>query len=95
MRIVSRHPLLRIKLSFLRVPEIHDGFEWSVYLSRHMTVQDVVKAVCERFGLVKALPVAGGGAIDYAIEEGMRQLLAFIFSKSIQELITISKTRHA
>ena len=62
-------------------------------------MQDVVKAVCERFGLVKALPVAGGGAIDYAIEEvsqGMRQFLAlFIVSKSIQELITVSKTRRA
>ncbi|KAL5487624.1 hypothetical protein ACEPAI_5732 [Sanghuangporus weigelae] len=68
IRLVSRHPQLRIKLSFLRVPEIHDGFEWSVYLSRCMTVQDVVKAVCESLGLLKALPVPGGGTIEYAIE---------------------------
>ncbi|KAL5527808.1 hypothetical protein ACEPAG_6609 [Sanghuangporus baumii] len=68
IRLVSRHPQLRIKFSFLRVPEIHDGFEWTVYLSRSMTVQDVVKAVCESLGLLKALPVPGGGTIEYAIE---------------------------
>ncbi|KAL5507835.1 hypothetical protein ACEPAH_5453 [Sanghuangporus vaninii] len=68
IRLVSRHPQLIVKLSFLRVPEIHDGFEWTVYLSRNMTVQDVVKAVCESLGLLKTLPVPGGGAIEYAIE---------------------------
>ena len=68
VRLVSRHSLLRITISFLRVPEVHDGFRWTVYLSRSMTVGDVIRAVCEQLGLVKSLPVAGGGVIDYAIE---------------------------
>ncbi|EJD01599.1 FH2-domain-containing protein [Fomitiporia mediterranea MF3/22] len=68
IRLVSRHPLLRLKFSFLRVPEIHDGFEWTVYLTLNSTVHEVISSTCEQLGLVKALPIAGGGTIDYAIE---------------------------
>ena len=56
-------------MTFLRVPEIHDGFEWTVFLTRDMTVRNVINTTCEQLGLVKSLPVPGGGAIDYAIEE--------------------------
>lgn len=69
LRLVSRHPSLSINLTFLRVPEIHDGFEWRVYLSPSLSVEDVINTVCEQLGLVKSLPVPGGGAIEYAIEE--------------------------
>ncbi|THH12248.1 hypothetical protein EW145_g96 [Phellinidium pouzarii] len=69
IRIVSRHPLLSVKFSFLRVPEIHDGFEWTIYLTRSMAVKDVINDVCEQLGLVRSLPVLDGGTIEYAIEE--------------------------
>lgn len=69
LRIVSRHPFLSVKLVFMRVPEIHDGFEWKVYISRSTTVKDVIHCVCEQLGLVKSLPVPGGGSIEYAIEK--------------------------
>lgn len=58
-----------VELYFLRVMEIHDGFRWTVYLTRSMTVGQVVKTVCEQLGLTKSLPILGGGAVDYVLEE--------------------------
>lgn len=69
LRLVSQHHLLMVELCFLRVMEIHDGFRWTVYLTRSMTVGQVVKTVCEQLGLTKSLPVPGGGAVDYVLEE--------------------------
>lgn len=68
LRLISRHPLLSVKLTFLRVPEIHDEFEWDLFITRRMTVADAIAGVCEQLGLAKSLPGTGGAAVDYAIE---------------------------
>ena len=70
---MSRHPLLKVSLSFLRVPEIHDGFEWTVYITRRSTVQNVIDSICEQLGLIKSLPVPGSATLDYSIEEVTRE----------------------
>lgn len=68
-RLVSLHPLLSLNLTFLRVPQIHDGFEWNLYISRGTTVETAVQLVMSEFGLAKSLPVVGGGSFDYVLEE--------------------------
>lgn len=69
VRLVALHPLLSVSLACLRVPEIHDDFIWKVYVARTTTVQEVINQVVEELGLTKALPVPGGGNLDYVIEE--------------------------
>lgn len=68
---MSLHPLLRVPLSFARVPDVHDGFAWTVYLARSTTAGEAVQEVVDRFGLVKSLPVPAkaGGDIEYVLEE--------------------------
>ena len=70
LRLVSLHAALSLSLSFARVPEIHDGFNWVVYYARSSTVEDVIRRVIEELGLAKSLPVPGGGRIEYVIEDG-------------------------
>jgi hypothetical protein len=53
----------------LRVPEIHDGFEWRVFIGRTTLVKEVIAVVLRELGLVKSLPVPGGGTISYVVEE--------------------------
>ncbi|CDO73783.1 hypothetical protein BN946_scf185015.g111 [Trametes cinnabarina] len=69
LRLVSLHPFLSVTFSFLRVPEIHDGFQWKLFISRTSTVGSAVEAVIEELGLTKALPVPGGGSLEYVLEE--------------------------
>jgi diaphanous 1 len=69
LRLVSLHPSLSVTLSFLRVPEIHDGFVWKCFFSRNTTVLDVVEYILASLGLTKFLPVPGGGVVDYVLEE--------------------------
>ncbi|KAI0776213.1 FH2-domain-containing protein [Trametes elegans] len=69
LRLVSLHPFLSLTFSFLRVPEIHDGFQWKLFLSRSSTVRSAVDAVVEELGLTKVLPIPGGGALEYVLEE--------------------------
>lgn len=68
-RLISRHPNLVLRLTFLRVPEITDGFSWTTYLARSTTVEDVVDNVCNELGLAKMVSGHGGGPIEYVIEE--------------------------
>ena len=68
LRLVSLHPQLSCSLAFLRVPEIHDGFEYKVFVSRTMTVSDVIHTVIEELGLARSLPVPGG-KFEYVLEE--------------------------
>jgi hypothetical protein len=72
LRLVSLHPLLSVTLSFLRVPEIHDGFSWKSFIARSTTVREVIDSVSDELGLTKALPVPGGGVLDYILEEVWR-----------------------
>ena len=69
LRLVSLHPLLQLSFTFARVPEIHDSFEWKVFISKTMTVNDVVSLATEELGLVKSLPIPGSGSIEYVLEE--------------------------
>jgi diaphanous 1 len=56
-------------ITFLRVPEIHDGYERKFFIARSTTVEDVVRAVIQELGLIKALSIPGGGNLDYVLEE--------------------------
>jgi hypothetical protein len=69
LRLVSLHPLLSLTISFLRVPEIHDGYEWKFFIARTTTIDDVIKTITEELGLTKTLPIPGGGALEYVLEE--------------------------
>lgn len=69
LRLVSLNGLLTINLMFLRVPEIHDGYEYKLFISRTMTVNEVIERVMEELGLTKSLPIPGGGALEYVVEE--------------------------
>lgn len=69
LRLVSLHPSLSLTVSFLRVPEIHDGFEYRAFVGRTSTIQNVIDQVSEELGLTKSLPVPGGGALEYVLEE--------------------------
>lgn len=69
LRLVSLHPFLSLTVSFLRVPEIHDDFQWKIFIARDSTAQHVVERAVEELGLTKSLPVPGGGLIDYVLEE--------------------------
>lgn len=69
LRLVSLHPFLTLTCNFLRVPEIHDGFRWKVFIARTTTVREAIDLVVEQLGLMKVLPVPGGGTLDYVLEE--------------------------
>jgi diaphanous 1 len=69
LRLVSLHPALSVLVSFLRVPEIHDNFTWRCFFSRTTTVRDVVESILDTLGLSRSLPVSGGGAVRYVLEE--------------------------
>ena len=66
---MSLHPFLSLTFTFLRVPEIHDGFQWKLFLSRQSTVRNALDAVIDELGLTKSLPVPGGGTLEYVLEE--------------------------
>ena len=69
LRLVSLHPFLSVTCSFLRVPEVHDDFQWRLFITRTSTVHDAVEAIIEELGLARVLPVPGGGSLDYVLEE--------------------------
>ncbi|TCD69208.1 hypothetical protein EIP91_008311, partial [Steccherinum ochraceum] len=69
LRLVSLHPSLSLTISFLRTPEVHDGFEYKVFFGRTSTVRNAIDQVTEELGLTKSLPVPGGGALEYVLEE--------------------------
>jgi hypothetical protein len=69
LRLVSLNPALSIVFAFSRVWEVHDGFEYKMFISRTMTVGEVVDATVEELGLAKTLPIPGGGNLEYVLEE--------------------------
>ena len=69
LRLVSLHPFLVLTCNFLRVPEVHDGFQWKVFVSRSTTVQAALDVIIQELGLTKSLPVPGGGGLEYVLEE--------------------------
>lgn len=70
LRLVSHHPLLSLTFAFMRVPQIHDGFRWKIFISRGTTVAAAVDAVIDELGLSRTLPVVGGGGnLEYILEE--------------------------
>jgi diaphanous 1 len=69
LRLVSLNPMLSINLTFLRIPEIHDSYEYKCFISTSMTVSEVIDAIMEELGLTKSLPIPGGGSLEYVMEE--------------------------
>lgn len=69
LRLLSLHPLLSISCSFLRVPEIHDGYKRRFFISATMTIGDVVDLITGELGLTKTLPIPGSGNLEYVLEE--------------------------
>jgi hypothetical protein len=58
-----------ITLTFLRVPEVHDGYEYKLFISRAMTVEEVINRITAELGLTRSLPIPGGGTLEYVVEE--------------------------
>jgi diaphanous 1 len=69
LRLVSLHPSLSVTISFLRVPEIHDGFTWKCFFSRAATVADVSQSVLDALGVARSLPGPGGAPVLYILED--------------------------
>ncbi len=69
LRLVSLNPFLSVVVSFQRVPEIHDGFQYKFFLSRKTTVADLVQSTVEELGLTKSLPIPGASSVEYVVEE--------------------------
>jgi diaphanous 1 len=56
-------------VSFLRVPEIHDGFTWKFFFSSATIVREVVEYILDTLGLTRSLPGPGGAVVQYVLEE--------------------------
>lgn len=56
-------------ISFLRVPEIPDEFKYKFFISRTMTVEDLLDCIINELGLTKSSPIPGGGNLEYVLEE--------------------------
>jgi diaphanous 1 len=69
LRLVSLHPRLSLSFDFARVPEIHDGFNWKIFISKSTTASDIVGTTVNELGLTKALHIQGGGNLEYVLEE--------------------------
>lgn len=66
---MSLHPLLSLNLLFLRVPEIHDGYEYKFFVSRSMKVNEVIECIVDELGLARSSSLPGGGNLEYILEE--------------------------
>ena len=66
---MSLHSSLSLIVSFLRVPEIHDGYEYNLFISQKTTVVDLIASIVDELGLAKSLPIPGAGNLEYAVEE--------------------------
>ncbi|KAG1735399.1 armadillo-type protein [Suillus lakei] len=94
LRLVSLHAALSLSLSFARVPEIHDGFIWTVYYARSSIVEDVVRSVVGDLGLAKSLPIAGGGNLEYIIEDGASRVpSSSVLSDLVQSSLADSRQK--
>lgn len=72
LRLVSLHFPLSLSLAFLRVPEVHDGFQWTVFFGMHTTVGDVINNVVEELGLVRRVPTSKQAeTVEYALEQSI------------------------
>lgn len=69
LRLVSLNPLLSLNVSFMKVPEIHDGFEYKLFISLTTTASELVTSVVQELGLSKTLPIPGAGTLEYVLEE--------------------------
>lgn len=66
LRLVSLHPLLSLNITFLRIPQIHDGSEWRLFISRGTIVEAAIELLVIELGLSKSF---GGENLEYVIEE--------------------------
>ena len=72
LRLVSLHPLLSLSVLFARVPEIHDDFQYNLYISRTTTVTSAIETIVEELGLARSIPIPGAGNLEYCLEEVWR-----------------------
>lgn len=94
LRLVSLHSALSVSLSFARVPEIHDGFIWTVYYARSSVVEDVIHSVVKDLGLAKSLPMARGGSLEYIIQDGASRISSsLILSNLVQSSLANSRQK--
>ncbi len=66
---MSLHSSLSLVVSFLRVPEIHDGYKYKLFISQKTTVVDLITSIIDELGLAKSLPIPGAGNLEYVVEE--------------------------
>lgn len=69
VRLVSLNEALSIPFSFHRVPEIHDGFQYKLFISRCTSVGELIEVVVDELGLAKTMSIPGGGNLEYVLEE--------------------------
>ena len=69
LRLVSLNPRLSITTSFARVPEIHDGFQYKLFIHTSTLVSGLIDHVLEELGLPRSLPIPGAGTLEYVLEE--------------------------
>lgn len=51
------------------MPEIHDDFEYKLFISRTTTVSAAIDSIMEELGLAKSIPIPGAGNLEYVLEE--------------------------
>ena len=69
LRLVSLHPLLLLTVAFCRIPQVHDGYEWGLFISRDTTVETAMESVVNELGLSRNLPFLGSGNFEHVLEE--------------------------
>lgn len=69
VRLVSLHPFLSLTVTFLRVPEIHDDYEFKIFLSCAETVAEAIQRIVGELGLTRSLPIPGAGNLEYVMDE--------------------------
>jgi diaphanous 1 len=93
LRLVSLHPRLSLTFTFLRVPEIHDGFEWKIFITNLTTTNDILKLTINELGLTKSLPLPGSGNVEYVLEEvwtdGASESRSLVWSTILRPLIIV------
>ncbi|KAL4076318.1 armadillo-type protein [Scleroderma citrinum] len=93
LRLVSLHLLLSLSLTFLRVPEVHDGFQWTVFFGVHTTAGDVVNNVVKELGLVRRMPTSKRAeTIEYTLEQSMGDPIAIPLAPSARIVEVLQKT---
>ncbi|KAI6166225.1 armadillo-type protein [Pisolithus thermaeus] len=92
-RLVSLHPSLSLELTFARIPEIYDGFKWTVFIGTTTTVEDVINVIVEEFGLIRRMPGSKRGEkINYVLEQSFESSIATPLASSARIIEILQRT---